>query len=123
MLGRLHHAQISIPRGGEVLARDFYCNILGLPEVPKPESLAGRGGLWLQLDGSQLHCGVEDDVERTKTKAHVAMEVDNLSEMKLKITNYGLITEDGIPIPGYDRFEFRDPFGNRMEILARSTQK
>lgn len=121
MMIRMHHAQISIPKGGEVLARDFYCNILGLQEIAKPKSLEGRGGIWLQLDGSQLHCGVESDVDRTKTKAHVAMEVDNLAEMKLKISQYGLLPEDGIPIPGYDRFEFRDPFGNRMEIIARST--
>ena len=24
---------------------------------------------------------------------------------------------DGIPIPGCDRFEFRDPFGNRVEMI------
>jgi hypothetical protein len=22
-----------------------------------------------------------------------------------------------VPIPGYDRFEFRDPFGNRVEFI------
>jgi hypothetical protein len=25
--------------------------------------------------------------------------------------------DDSIPIPGYDRFEFRDPFGNRVEMI------
>jgi hypothetical protein len=25
---------------------------------------------------------------------------------------------DSIPIEGYDRFEFRDPFGNRVEFIA-----
>ena len=26
---------------------------------------------------------------------------------------------DGVPIPGYDRFEFRDPFGNRVEMILQ----
>jgi len=26
---------------------------------------------------------------------------------------------DGIPIPGYQRFEFRDPFGNGIEFIQR----
>ena len=25
--------------------------------------------------------------------------------------------EEQIPIPGYHRFEFRDPFGNRVEMI------
>jgi hypothetical protein len=28
---------------------------------------------------------------------------------------------EGIPVPGFDRFEFRDPFGNRVELLQRLT--
>ena len=120
MTFKIHHAQISIPEGSEPLAREFYSKVLGLDEIAKPQSLAGRGGLWFQLEGGQLHCGVEDGVDRTKTKAHVAIEVENLPDIKRKITEYGLKPEDGIPIPGFDRFEFRDPFGNRMEIIARS---
>jgi hypothetical protein len=26
---------------------------------------------------------------------------------------------EGIPIPDYDRFEFRDPFGNRVELMEQ----
>jgi hypothetical protein len=26
---------------------------------------------------------------------------------------------EGAPIPGYDRFEFRDPFGNCVELIQR----
>jgi hypothetical protein len=25
-----------------------------------------------------------------------------------------------VPIPGSERFEFRDPFGNRVELIERS---
>jgi len=29
----------------------------------------------------------------------------------------GVEVLDGIPIPGYARLEFRDPFGNRVELI------
>jgi hypothetical protein len=31
----------------------------------------------------------------------------------------GIEATEGVPIPGYDRFEFRDPFGNRVEFPQR----
>jgi catechol 2,3-dioxygenase-like lactoylglutathione lyase family enzyme len=115
-----HHAQISIPKGAEDKARSFYCGVLGLAEIPKPESLAGRGGFWLEIGGFQIHFGAEDDVERSKTKAHVAYLVDDLAAWRSRLLEAGIETIDGIPIPGYDRFEFRDPFGNRVEFLERT---
>jgi catechol-2,3-dioxygenase len=47
MIKAVHHAQVSIPVGAEETARAFYCGILGLNEIPKPESIAGRGGFGL----------------------------------------------------------------------------
>ena len=49
MITGLHHAQITIPRGSEPEGKSFYCDVLGLAEVLKPESLAGRGGFWLAV--------------------------------------------------------------------------
>ena len=113
----VHHAQITIPKGAEDTAREFYCVLLGLPEVPKPESLQGRGGFWLQLGSFQVHVGTEDDFDRTLTKAHVAYEVRGLDAWREKLIRYGTTILDGVPIPGLNRFEFRDPFGNRVEFL------
>ena len=117
MILSLHHAQITIPKNAEDSARAFYCGVLGFKEVPKPESLIGRGGFWLEAGDRQLHIGVEDDVERYRTKAHVAFSVDDLSSLRNMLTENGIAIIDGIPIPGYLRFEFRDPFGNRVEFL------
>jgi hypothetical protein len=33
--------------------------VLGMPEVPKPSTLAGRGGVWFACGEQQLHCGVD----------------------------------------------------------------
>jgi catechol 2,3-dioxygenase-like lactoylglutathione lyase family enzyme len=115
-----HHAQISIPIGAEDEARTFYCGVLGLTEISKPESLAGRGGFWLEIGSFQIHMGAEDGVERSKTKAHVAYLVDDLEEWRNRLTLAAIEPIDGIPIPGYDRLEFRDPFGNRVEFLQQT---
>jgi catechol 2,3-dioxygenase-like lactoylglutathione lyase family enzyme len=115
---RLHHAQITIPPGAEDEARRFYCGLLGLPEIPKPASLTGRGGFWVAVGDMQLHIGTEDGVERHATKAHLAYEVTEIAGWRETFAAHGIAILDGIPIPGYDRFEARDPFGNRIEFIA-----
>ena len=113
----LHHAQITIPPGTEAQAREFYCALLGLPEVTKPVSLQARGGFWLQVGEQQVHVGTEEGVERTRTKAHLAYQVEDIAAWRERLAAQGIAILEGIPIPGYDRFEFRDPFGNRVEFL------
>lgn len=122
MLKAAHHVQISIPVGAEDEARDFYCGVLGLIEIPKPDVLADRGGFWLELGEFQIHFGVEDGVDRRKTRGHLAYLVEDLNSWREKLVGVGCEVIDGIPIPGYDRFEFRDPFGNRVEFLEHTDQ-
>jgi catechol 2,3-dioxygenase-like lactoylglutathione lyase family enzyme len=117
MFLRVHHAQITIPKGAEAQAREFYCAFLGLKEIPKPDSLQGRGGFWLELDGFQVHVGTEEDFDRTKTKAHIAYLVEDLENWREKLEARNVKIIEGIPIPNSRRFEFRDPFGNRVEFL------
>ena len=117
MISAVHHVQVSIPIGSEDDARAFYSGILGMKEIPKPEALYGRGGFWLELKGFQIHFGTEDGIERFKSKAHVAYQVEDLNSWRDKLTEAGFGVQDGIPIPGMNRFEFRDPFGNRIEFL------
>ena len=117
MIKRVHHVQISIPKGAEDEAREFYCHLLGLSEISKPESLAGRGGVWMDLGDTQVHVGTENIEGREASKAHIAYLVDGLEDWRNKLAGRGVAILEGIPIPGYDRFEFRDPFGNRVEML------
>lgn len=116
----LHHVQICVPEGAEDAAREFYCGLLGLEEIAKPEALRGRGGLWLDLGDRQLHIGTEGEVDRSATKAHVAYEVRGLGEWKDHLAAAGVRIEESVAIPGFDRFEFRDPFGNRVEFIEPS---
>jgi len=115
----VHHVQITIPKGSEDAARQFYCGLLGLAEIEKPKALVPRGGFWLAAGDSQIHVGVEDGVDRRATKAHVAYLVRGLAECQARLLAAGIPIQSGVEIPGYTRFEFRDPFGNRIEMLAR----
>ncbi|MCM3740541.1 VOC family protein [Oceanobacillus luteolus] len=117
MIIGLHHVQITIPKNTEEQAKDFYCNILGLPEIEKPEPLKGRGGFWLRVGDRDVHVGTEDDVDRTKTKAHIAYQVEDIAYWKGTLEQHDIKVIESVPIPGFDRFEFRDPFGNRVEMI------
>ncbi len=118
---RLHHAQITIPAGAEEAARRFYCGVLGLEEIDKPAALRDRGGFWLRLAECQVHVGSEDGVDRAATKAHLAYQVDDLEAWRKRLEAIGIRALESVPIPGYDRFEFRDPFGNRVEMIQPRT--
>lgn len=112
----LQHAQISIPRGAEEAGKAFYCGVLGLPEIEKPLALQGRGGFWLQVGDQQVHVGTEDGVERHATRAHLAYVVDDIEAWRAHLEQRGFTIIEAVPIPGHRRFEFRDPFGNRVEL-------
>ena len=119
MILKVQHAQITIPKNAEAQAREFYCGLLGLKEIPKPEALQNRGGFWMELGDFQIHVGAEDDFDRSQTKAHLAYEVENLDGWREKLENYGVNIIEGVKIPQFRRFEFRDPFGNRVEFLEK----
>jgi catechol 2,3-dioxygenase-like lactoylglutathione lyase family enzyme len=116
----IHHAQITVPVGEEEAARRWYRDVLGLPEIEKPASLRARGGFWLQVGAQQLHVNSEDGFDRWKSRAHVAYEVEDLAASRARLAAHGVEVKDGEGIPGYVRCELRDPFGNRVELIARS---
>ena len=117
MIIGLHHAQITVPRDEEAAAKAFYLDLLGFAEVAKPASLVGRGGFWMNVGNLNVHVGVEEGFDRTTTKAHLAYEVTDLSRWRAVLEAEGIEILEGVPIPGFDRFEFRDPFGNRVEMI------
>lgn len=111
------HAQITIPKGTEHEAKNFYCEFLGLKEIEKPENRKKNGGFWLQLGEFQVHVGTEDGFDRTKTKAHVAYRVSDLEQWRKRFQEKEIEIFDSLPFPNAHAFEFRDPFGNRAELI------
>jgi catechol 2,3-dioxygenase-like lactoylglutathione lyase family enzyme len=114
----LHHIQLAMPRGGEDTARRFYAGILGLTELEKPSHLAKRGGLWFGLGEQQLHLGVEDEF-RSARKAHPAILVRGLGELRRALASQDFAPIDDEPLSGFHRFYVADPFGNRLEFLEQ----
>ncbi len=105
-----------MPQGGEDQARAFYGGLLGVPEIPKPEALQPRGGVWFEAGTLRLHLGVEADF-RPAQKAHPALAVTSLSALAARLEQAGTKVAWDDSLPDFDRFYADDPFGNRIEFL------
>ena len=113
----LDHVQLAIPAGGEDKARAFFCGLLGMTEVPKPTNLS-PSGCWFEGGSASLHIGIDPEFTPA-TKAHPALLVDDLADLRERLEAAGYATKDDKQVPGYDRFFTSDPFGNRIEIMQR----
>lgn len=114
----IDHVQVAMPAGGEAVARRFYGDILGLPELSKPPQLALRGGLWFACGPLQLHLGAEPYFQPAK-KAHPALLVDDLDVFMAALGKQGVELRLDEPIAGAKRAALSDPFGNRIELIER----
>lgn len=118
ILRGIDHVQLAMPPGGEERARAFYGKFLGLPEVAKPVRLSRRGGCWFQGEVS-VHLGVEPNFVPAR-KAHPAFLVSSPQELRRRADEAGYATQGDDAWPGVVRFYLLDPFGNRLEFLART---
>ena len=108
-----------MPAGCEEAARAFYGAALGLREIPKPASLAARGGVWYAVGDLQLHLGVAADFSPAK-KAHPAFRAADPASVAAKLQEGGFAVRWDSALPGRSRFYTDDPFGNRIEIIGLS---
>jgi catechol 2,3-dioxygenase-like lactoylglutathione lyase family enzyme len=114
----IDHIQLAAPEGCEDEARNFFARLLGWTEIPKPENLRKRGGVWFQCGIHQVHIGVQKDFVPA-TKAHSAFQVSHLDELQRYLMNHNIqtIPDDARDDEGVKRFYLNDPFGNRLEFL------
>jgi catechol 2,3-dioxygenase-like lactoylglutathione lyase family enzyme len=118
MIVGVNHVQVNVPTEALELAREFYLGFLGLREISRPTIFTSKG-IWMHAGSFEFHIGVEDGVDRSKTRAHVAFEVNDLKNWRQKVESRGWEITDQPLIPGYDRFHFRDPFDNNIELIER----
>jgi len=90
-----------------------------MAELPKPEALRSRGGVWFACGGHQLHVGIAEPFAPA-TKAHPALligpsELDRLAQ-RLVAAGFDVRWDD--TIPGTRRFFTTDPWGNRIELVG-----
>jgi len=112
----MDHLQLAMPVGGEAMARDFYRDLLGMTELPKPAELAKRGGCWFASGSVQLHLGVESDFRPAK-KAHPALRCADYDGLTSRLRAAGVEVKEDDNIPGVRRCHIADPFGNRIELI------
>lgn len=112
---RLSHINVTMPKGAEDLARAFYAGQLGLREIPKPEPLRVRGGVWFDAGGLDIHISVEESRSGTDALRHFGLECADVDGLRARLSAAGIATVDGRPAP-WKRFFVHDPFGNRIEI-------
>ena len=114
----IDHVQLAAPEGCEAKERKFFVDLLGWEEIPKPEPLRKRGGVWFQCGTHQVHIGVQKDFVPA-TKAHPAFHVENISELREYLLQKGVnvIDDHARADEGVKRFYLNDPFGNRLEFL------
>lgn len=84
--------------------------------------LAARGGVWFALgEHQQLHVGVEGDFAAAR-RAHPALALDcvtALEALAARLERHGHAVRWDEDLPATRRFYADDPFGNRLELLAR----
>lgn len=112
----LEHVNLLIPEGREAEGRAFYGDLVGLPEIPKPEGLLSTGGCWFGLGAQALHLGTVTPF-LAADKAHIAFSVEDLAAAQAHFEAAGVEIRPDSRVPHVRRFYVSDPFGNRLEFI------
>ncbi|CAN5387254.1 hypothetical protein BH23ACT3_BH23ACT3_14770 [soil metagenome] len=111
----VHHVSINVD--DLETARRFYCDVLGLSVLPRPE--LGVAGLWLGLGQHELHL-IEVAGYVAPEGPHFAVEVVDLDDVVRTLTGRGARCSATRSLDGGRRQSFcSDPSGNLIEFSER----
>jgi catechol 2,3-dioxygenase-like lactoylglutathione lyase family enzyme len=110
---RLDHVLITIPPNTREEARKFYTETLLLKEILGTHP---NGALWLKLGDIELHIR-EESGHQSDSARHPAFVVKNLVASKDFLLKINIEINFSSMIEGRDRCFFRDPWGNRFELI------
>ena len=113
---RIDHIHICVAPEKLEQARVFYTDVIGLELIERPNHLFKTAGYWFNIADIQLHIGVEPTLP--PSTRHTAFEVEDVDTARKYLDGKVEILEEPA-IPGRRRFAFRDPFGNRIELLQK----
>jgi catechol 2,3-dioxygenase-like lactoylglutathione lyase family enzyme len=121
---RLNHITIAVPAGEHDKVREFYGEILGLEEIPRPESLnAVYDLMWFKFLDILLHLDFTPPWIKPAENRHIALEVENLPAVRRYLESKRAVIREAVPIPDRDRFYLLDPFGNYFELLEMKSRE
>ena len=99
----------------------FYGAMLGLRQVPRPESF-DFPGVWYQI-GDTFLLVLGKPAPDSHSPRHFSLRVRDVRSAARQLEAAGCLVqwEAKYKIPGIDRFFIRDPDGNRIEIQGRDS--
>lgn len=110
---RLDHVLISIPPNTRDLAREFYVEKLNFQEIKGNHP---HGALWIKAGDIEIHIR-EEAIHQTQSVRHAAFQVKDLKATKEFLVSKNIEISFSTLIEGRDRCFFRDPWGNRFELI------
>jgi catechol 2,3-dioxygenase-like lactoylglutathione lyase family enzyme len=112
---RIEHAALTVTDIDR--AKHFYGVILGLTEIPRPDTF-NFPGAWYRNGPTDLHIISRSQAD-ADSRRHVAFYVTDLQAAArvLKAHNYPVLWET-MKIPHLDRFFTADPDNNRLEFMG-----
>ncbi|MBL7736939.1 MAG: VOC family protein [Chitinophagaceae bacterium] len=109
----IDHILITIPPGAKETARAFYRQVLQLKEI---QGNHPNGAIWFEIGNIQLHLR-EEQGHQTNSDRHPAFVVNDLPAAKEFLKGQNIEISYSSEIEGRERCFFRDPFGNRFELI------
>jgi hypothetical protein len=95
---------------------------LGFAEIAKPPQMAERKSLWFVAGSVNLHLGIEPNFTPAK-RAHPAFVVEGLDAILAACNRAAITTKPDTSFNDFRRVHVFDPFGNRLELMERTTSK
>ncbi len=112
-----HHAAIRVTDVER--ARNFYMNVLGFKQIPRPD--VDRPGAWLSLGNAQVHLihGPANHVNTEPgmaTKPHIAIVIDDFPNAGAELEKNGIQHRVVIGSVAGSIILLQDPDGNAIEL-------
>lgn len=111
----IHHVSINVKDVEQ--ATTFYCDVLGLEQLPRPE--LGFPGAWLRAGTQEVHLLGIDSTAPPKEQ-HFAFAVADLASVQTQLEQAGISCSKTMEIDGVCLQAFtHDPSGNMLEFNQR----
>ncbi|MEB2787105.1 VOC family protein [Algoriphagus persicinus] len=110
---RLDHILITVPTNTREEARRFYTEKLLLKEIPGTHP---NGAIWIEMGDVELHIR-EEEGHQSNSARHPALVVEDLEKTKAFLQKENIEISYSSLIEGRERCFFRDPWGNRFELI------
>lgn len=112
-----HHAAIRVTDVER--ARNFYVNVLGFKQIPRPD--VPSPGAWLSLGNAQVHL-IHGPVNHAApepgmaTKPHIAIVIDDFPNASAELEKHGIKHRVMIGSVAGSVLLLQDPDGNAIEL-------